>query len=480
VRRTRTIYFNDARHYYLFVFDPPMAMGDAWIPVDEVAGTAVDTFVYGVSRGDGLFYPSKAGLRFGADSETFDHIAYWRIWENMQSLIDRGLDPLRVLIDRAHEYGMDFFSSLRMGDAPGLDDKFKIGDGGRGYLHEEFRDHQFAVLKELAVEYPCEGVELDFAAPPAGSSFCFRPEDVKEGTDILTQWVGSVVEMVRGRPGDPGEIGARVYPTLEMNEAAGLDITTWLKEGFLDYVNPMRYGPFEIDMDKPIEWLVDAAHDVDVSVYPMLHPHQRSGYASLEMMRAGAANYWDRGADGIYTWFLKWPLGSDERAILTEIGHPQLIAESSKHYFVRWRHELREGELPYDSPLPIEITADELGQFHDIPFFIADDIEARGDRIKRIRLEISIASLVGPDRVEASLNGNSIDEEPCHRDFLRGGPYAGQKLVFVLNRIRPKKGRNVLRIALVKRPPRLSTTVTVSDVEIVIEYGPYQSGLNRE
>ena len=59
MRRHRTIYFNDARHYYLFVYDPPMRMEDARVPVDEVAGTSVDTFSYGVSRADGLFYPSK-------------------------------------------------------------------------------------------------------------------------------------------------------------------------------------------------------------------------------------------------------------------------------------------------------------------------------------------------------------------------------------------------------------------------------------
>ena len=108
MRRQRTIYFNDARHYYLFVFEPPMRMEDAWRPIDEVAGTAVDTFIYGVSRGDGLFYPSNKGLRFGSGLDSFEMAAYWRVWENMQSLIDR-----------AHQKGMDFFASLGMGDFPG-------------------------------------------------------------------------------------------------------------------------------------------------------------------------------------------------------------------------------------------------------------------------------------------------------------------------------------------------------------------------
>ena len=95
--RKRTIYFNDARHYYLFVFEPPMALEDAWIPVDECAGTAVDTFIYGVARGDGLFYPSKIGKRF-RDNQVFEAAPYYRVYNNMQSLMDRGLDPLTVLI----------------------------------------------------------------------------------------------------------------------------------------------------------------------------------------------------------------------------------------------------------------------------------------------------------------------------------------------------------------------------------------------
>ncbi len=66
-----------------------MKMEDAWRPIDEVAGTAVDTFSYGVERGDGLFYPSKVGRQFkyGGDSTAFRQAAYWRVWHNMQSLI---------------------------------------------------------------------------------------------------------------------------------------------------------------------------------------------------------------------------------------------------------------------------------------------------------------------------------------------------------------------------------------------------------
>ena len=44
-RRRRTIYHNDARHYYLWVFESdPLDLHDAHRPVDEVAGTGVTTF----------------------------------------------------------------------------------------------------------------------------------------------------------------------------------------------------------------------------------------------------------------------------------------------------------------------------------------------------------------------------------------------------------------------------------------------------
>ena len=76
MRRKRIIYHNDARHYYLFVFEPPISLEDAWTPVDEVAGTAVDTFPYGIQRGDGLFYPSDVALQFGSDMKPFEQAAY--------------------------------------------------------------------------------------------------------------------------------------------------------------------------------------------------------------------------------------------------------------------------------------------------------------------------------------------------------------------------------------------------------------------
>ena len=174
-------------------------------------------------------------------------------------------------------------------------------------MHEETRDHQFGVLEELATRYPVEGVELDFAAAPAGTSFWLQPEDVEEHTPLMTDYVRRISRMVRQRPGNPGQLGARVYPTEELNLKTGLDVRAWLEEGLVDYVVPLVYVYFVIDSHMPTDWLVEAAHAHGVSVYSMLQPYYSDGSrqfhgvtnASPAMVGAASANNGARGADGL-------------------------------------------------------------------------------------------------------------------------------------------------------------------------------------
>ena len=479
MRRQRTIYFNDARHYYLFIHEPPMRLEDAWAPIDEVAGTAVDTFIYGVSRGDGLFYPSERGLRFGADKEGFDMAAYWRVWENMQSLIDRGLDPLRVLVDRAHDKGMEFFASLRMGDVPGLAPEFGVASGGRGFVHQEMRDHQFAVLEELATRYPVEGVELDFAAAPGGTSFWLKPEDVAQYTQTVTEFVRRASGMVHSRPGRPGLVGARVYPTQELNDKTGLDVRTWLDEGLVDFVVPLVYAYFVLDANMPIDWLVQAAHESEVSVYAMMQPYYtdesrrfyRVTSATPAMMRAAAANLWEKGADGLYTWFMSWPLGAEERSTLSELGDPELVKGKDKHYFLRRRSEATK-EHDYPAELPLSIPCADAGRVYQIPFAIADD--PGDERVRSVVLKLGVTNLVSSDAFEVCLNGKSLSGEACKRKGIHSiDPYAGLWLEYHLEGLRPQKGENLLEVCLQGRSDRLEGGVTIEDVEIIVEYDTF-------
>jgi len=485
MRKKRIIYYNDARHYYLFVFEPPMRLQDAWVPVDEVAGTAVNTFLYGVARGDGLFYPSKVGGRFGADREEFELSAYWRVWNNMQSLIDRDLDPLTVLVDRAHDKGMDFIASLRMAEYESMDAAHRRDNGGGVLAHEEVRDHHYRVLEELTADYEVDAVEMDLAMP-GGSPVI--PLDRAEATlPAMTEYVEKVAGMVHGHG---KQVGARVLPTEQLNRAQGMDVAAWLEQGLVDFVVPMRYAYQVLDPDMPFDWLVEAAHRSDASVYPSLQAYsdhkqiQRGAerlWATPEQMRAAVANCYDRGADGVLSWFLQWPLGDAERRILSELGDADIIAEQDKCYVLA-RDAADSDPLHYKTNLPVVIATDDAETHHPILFYIADDTEERKERIRRILLRIRVYELVSADQLEFILNGRSLSDQSCTRDIYRGidgtviNAYSGQWLEYHLHPDAwPRKGKNLLEAVLHGRADRLTGCLEIDQVHVVVEYGPYPS-----
>jgi hypothetical protein len=477
MRQSRTIYFNDARHYYLFAFEPPMRLEDAWVPIDEVAGTGVDTFAYGVERGDGLFYPSRVGMLFGSDMQPFEQAPYWRSWHNMQSLIERGLDPLKILVDRSHEKGLDFWASLRMASYGGQDPAMRLENGGGGLAHKEVRRHQLAVARELATEYETQGIELDFALP-GGGPHILRREDVEKATPILTDYVEEIAEIVRGQQNST--LGVRILPTEAMNLAQGLDVRDWLKRGLIDFVVPMRYGYMILDADMPIDWLTEAAHAADTSVYGVLQPYVRDEmtgaeqriWASETQMRAAAAALLDRKVDGLYTWFMRWPLEAEQRATLSELGDADLMRHQDKHYVLA-RQPQDGSENHYDTALPIKITADQ--KKHAIDFHVADAMEK--DRVCQVILRIKITDLVSADKLEISLNGVSLKGETLHR---RHGwivaPYESMWLEFDLQAVWPQQGANQVKVALIQRPADLISPLCIEEVEVEVKYHPLPMG----
>lgn len=478
MRQRRTIYFNDARHYYLFVHEPPMRMEDAWGPVDEVADTGVDTFIYGVSRDDGWFWPSEVGRRFGDDmAGNFEQAAYWRLWHNMQSLMDQGLDPLRVLVDRAHDRGMDFISSLRMGAHAGLPDEISTRNGGPGMADASVRDFMLRAVTELATDYDGEGVELDYAGAPGGTAYWFPPERAPELAPQMTDWLRQASERIRGQD---GVVGVRVYPTQRANEQTGLEVERWLDEGLVDYVVPMVYGYMIIDGAMPIDWLVRAAHERDVSVYAMLQAYYSDEsraltareYATPAMYRAAAANAWHAGVDGMYAWFLEWPLGDTQRSVLTQLSDPRQIEAQDKHYFLRRTTDLAHVvDVDYPAHLPVTMNpATDLGRLFELPLTVADDVQG-DDRIAAVTLRLALTDLVRDDRLEVRLNGERIELAGRRSPTMAVAPYQGQWLDIPLSREAGlQKGTNRLEIGLLERPTDLKSNVVLEDVEVVVEY----------
>ncbi|MDP6369119.1 MAG: hypothetical protein QF615_05865, partial [Planctomycetota bacterium] len=235
--------------------------------------------------------------------------------------------------------------------------------------------------------------------------------------------------------------------------------------------------------DMPIDWLIEAAHQADVSVYPSLQPyedHQQTGaaeriWATPDQMRAAVANFWERGADGFFAWFLRWPFGDAERRILSELGDPDLVKQGNKHYCLA-RDVKDQEHMHYKTSLPVEIQADDTDTRHPIPFHLADDTSAV-DRIRQIQLKLRIYDLVSADRLGIFLNGHSLEDQTCLRDYYSYiSAYGGQWLEFHLRpEVWPRKGDNLLEIVLQERAERLVSPLRIEKVEVFVEYGAYPS-----
>ena len=475
VKKRRTMYFNDARHFYLYSFEPPMNMEDAWRPVDELAGTAVNTLIYGVETG-GLFAKTKVADRAFASGRPFTSALAWRAWYNMQALIDRGLDPLQVLVDRAHDRGLDFFTSMRMSGGP-KDPRFLIAPPGGGpgggvtdFAHPEVRAARFSWLEELAA-YPVEGIELDFAYVP----YYFKPDQARAQAHIMSDYVRDIGQMARGK-GKNRVVGARVFPTVELNMALGLDVKTWLAKRYVDYVAPMFYGFHQLDPNLPFESIVTAARGTGAEVYPVIQPFylRQEEHASPAMLRAAISNFWAKGADGLIVgpWF-RWPHRDAERSFLTDIGDPVAVRDRDKHYMVAQREPEAAG-LGYDQPLPLKLERADPAIEKEIPIYIADDASAK--RVRSVRLLIKVMNLVTADTLQVMLNGAALEHETVRRTSHR---YEFQWLDYTLGRVRPKQGVNTVAVCLAKRPEGLEGGVTIEQVEVIIEYGLPRSVFER-
>jgi hypothetical protein len=478
--KKRLLFYNDARHYYMYCYEPPIRLVDAWAPVDEIAGTRVDTFVYGFGAGPTMFHDTKVGEIWGSHLKRLPGLHAWRAYENVKSLIDRGLDPLNVLIERAHDKGLHFYASLRQ--SHGIDPKdadnefnwqFRIdhpewclkGEGkyNFNFVHPEVRAERFVIIEETVNRYDVDGFEVDWLLSP----HFFEKDEIEQNTPILTEYMRQIRQAVakaaqeRGRP---IALGARVLPTAAGNLSVGLDVPTWMKEGLLDFVVPNYYVDQQMDANFPFEWLVDLARAGGCQVYPAIQANVISvgGHeATAAHYYAGAASYYDRGADGLYFPWFQWPVGPQGRQLLSELDDPDLLKEKPKHYVLR-RHDEEAASRGYIAQLPVTLTPGTDAPGQAVHVYVADDSE-NGDATLRVRLSDSTTH----DSITVSLNGEALPEDASSRT---SHGYTYTWLEYPLARGALRRGVNEVAVALHARPPNLASALVLDSVEVVVAY----------
>ena len=482
--KRRLIFYDDARHYHYYVFEPPMSMREATATIDAVAGTGVNTFVWGFGVGPTVFHDSKHADVFAAHLDVIADVASWRAYENTMQLIKQGHDPLHVMIDRAHETGMDFIGSLRLTHSSDPSDvnnahnwQFKIDHpewvlkgedspdrkNAFNWVYPEVRAERFAIAEETITRYDVDGLELDLTFGP----YYFEADEVAEHMHVLTDFLRDlrgIAKKAGEMKGKSIEIGARILPTLAANNDTGFDIETWLEEGLLDFVVPNVYSHMPIDPDFPFEWVLDLARKGDCEVYPamgsVLGPN-REAYAGLEYYRAAAAAYWSRGADALYLPWYPWPIGPEQRQILTEIGDPDVLFEKPKRYYMTPRQD-QCVMFGYNSPLPVELDVGPDAAPATVSLTVVKD-SSDANAV----LELKLGESTSHDVMSVRLNGKELSQDDA--TYTTYG-YTYSTLEIPLEWDDLVDGLNEISVAHLSRPSNLSSKVSLEGVEFGVDY----------
>ena len=505
--------------------------------VGQIAGTRVNALSWPIGM-NGLYvmnYPTQVpGAEITGDSlragtgVKLESSWWWRNIRAIRSLIEQGHDPMKLMVDGAHEAGIDIWIHIRQNDwhhvrgESTADPKhflnfmagrfwrehpeWRIGKDGlagwpegqpvsesamdfQDFAHEPVRRYRIAIAEEVASKYNIDGIELDFMRCP----YFFKKSQVPAMTAVMTEYVReirrSLDRLGRERRRFIG-LSARVPWTIAGAVAVGLDAPRWAQEGLVNQLVPSPFFAMTLDADVS-EWIA-LGKRTGCRIYPCIEESYRAGIATeggvpglqwvdLERARATALNFWQAGADGIY--LFNWPdRGRNVNTTpgLSELHDPAILRRKNKRYVVGRRNEKGAGAWPYcELPrvIPAELRRDQPIRV-DLP--VGDDLAANREQLQSARLCLLLDNLTGPDKLEVFLNGVRVDG-PANP--IRPGQYiphatVGSLLTWQYYDLRanlPRLGSNTLEVRLAVRNPDFEKPwsqcrLVLSDVELEIKY----------
>ena len=519
--RHKLAYNNDSSFFWYF--EPSMG-AEALVTelVGMLRGTRVDTLIARIDRGNLVpLYDSKIEGPVGKGVTLFGNEVYWRHTAYLRSLFDAGIDPWELVFREARASGMAAFAGIRMNDLhhtkpkrrntgllemfvsdvsknpdyfigedcqpPRSDNGAYAAEALPDFAHEEVREHRFAIIQEMIERYDLDGIELDFQR----HGFFFRESQIAQGIPLMTH----LIKRIRGvfddfeqRRGHPICLMVRVPSWIERCREIGLDVQTWVRDGLVDIVVPSSQA--DTEFDAPIAPFVELARGTPCEVLPtfeLLMPVPYRFY-SPAMARAGAANYYQQGADGIHLFnhhFFTMPYAdhsdgdiqvmrrSEHKVLYSELHDPKTLQFRSKRYWIS-RKTTRQWPT-WDRQLPVRLQRQPMA---DSPVVItirvADDLPL-GQKLgllQNVKLSLRVGGLTEEDTLVVSFNGIQLDND--HLKILHGTPghgIAGLKhlLRYTLAPDSVKLGENQVAVSLTQAPA-IKSSVEVIDVEVAVNY----------
>ena len=435
----RIVYNNDGSPH-VFYHPFPMTYEQLISHIDPLAGL-IDIFVYQMYTGNTFLHDTKVGEFYtgsytrGMEPGGPPNITSFDVTKNVRHLIDQGLDPMRVLCERAHQNGMKFFAGLRMNDLHDLwfkewvckakkeHPEWLIGKKGRApkpattewdswdpdprrmawdFTHPEVVEMRLALLKETIQKYDIDGLELDFLRMP----IFFPPDEEKKYAHILTELVSRVRNMLdkKGKLiGRPLELGAIIPYSPQVCEEVGIQIRDWLDEDLLNYIAPREMDLFLTET--PFE---DWKSLLAGCKTQLLGATFTCGKLNEDIYYALASRCRQAGVNGMHLFNFNYrrpPESEDSTALLKGLHNPETIARHDKHYILASRkHTCGSYVSRFDVPCYLK---DET----PIAFFLGDDFTVSSHRPapSEVIIQLYIQGYTPEaDEISFTVNGQEI------------------------------------------------------------------------
>lgn len=452
--------------------------------IDALVGTGVKTHVRCIGAGsDVLYYPTKVASEVG-----------WRelpqesqFFKTAHAALAAGIDPLRILGDRAKADGIKYVLSVRMNDAhfaskPDdhvLTGKFWLDNKGKlmlpnnrwDFSKPEVRAYRQGIIFEVLDRYAdvIDGIELDFNRHgmffPKGT----EAENARWLTEMLAATRQKLAEMEQ-KHGHPYYLFARVMASQEETQSNGMAVDEWMRRRLVDVVIPARTYDFSSDL--PIEPLIKLANESGCKIYPAIYqrtqfswplvakPNENSyagGVLSIpspEMVAGAAANYWWMGVSGFETYNYRTPPGPITEQTVRRLLHPAVLTTLSASYMVTPHHGRKvpsQTETPLRPPeqLPAELTAGKPFEAH---LLVGGKLEGGPIDPSYVGLRLGLTDVTPQTKLRITLNGKSIFDGEA-------GP--------VMQRVTGKPDARENLAELFPKIPEYYLQVGITDVSIV-------------
>lgn len=513
--KPRVVFNDDAQMLGEAPLEGTSTFVKAWLD-KEIQSVPFSTYVFLATTPDICTFDSKAGETYG-DRFGPEFSDGWS--RGIRGLRAEKTDVLKVVTEHMRAKGKEVLAAIRMSDthhrkidpASPLCPKFAIehpqfvikqpdgrtNETALDYSHEKVREHRLGIMREIAEDYDVDGLELNFVRWAKH----FPRDKGREKAPIMTAFVGQIREMLDTAAKKRGRgrltLGVRVPESIAACWLAGVDIETWVRRGWIEYVVISTWNntdpqlrvdaftrftkPAGVDTIVVMGNMIGTIYSGPPSILDrpiaMSAKHKTNSYLGMLITeseaRGAAANYYAWGADSISFWNVGIHFGSEATAVPQQQARiarwtqavkstdsvfagprtyrylPMGKGISSRKPPVRNYPWYDEGRSPLghsNSPV-LTFDKDRAGERLVFPFRMADG--RNGERLSG-RLTFWVYHLADADKMAVDINGKLVDRAKINRfpTGKRRGGVPGQRFEVSLADCPPFRGDNELGLTL--------------------------------